>query len=148
MASRKVNTEGIDESLLLASIGKSRTMGIQTPAEPLPDTQGQPKMQTPEKKGTSVPEEDSVTSKDCRNPPKRNRHGGYDATYLVRNEIKTRQCVYISREVHGKISKIVNVIADSEITVGGYIDTVLMRHLEEHRDEINGLYRRERDNLI
>ena len=146
MASRKVNTEGIDESLLLASIGRSRTVGIQTPVEPSPSVQ--PKMQTPEKKGTSAPEEDAVTSKDRRNPPKRNRHGGYDATYLVRNEIKTRQCVYISREVHGKISKIVNVIADSEITVGGYIDTVLMRHLEEHRDEINGLYRRERDNLI
>ena len=27
MASRKLNTEGIDESLLLASIGKSRQMG-------------------------------------------------------------------------------------------------------------------------
>ena len=31
MASRKLNTEGIDESLLLASIGKSRQMG-DTPA--------------------------------------------------------------------------------------------------------------------
>ena len=41
-----------------------------------------------------------------------------------------------------------NIIADKEITVGGYIDTVLMRHLEENKDEINGLYRRDRDNLI
>ena len=35
-----------------------------------------------------------------------------------------------------------------EITVGGYIDTVLVRHFEENKDEINELYRRDRDNLI
>ncbi|WP_455668456.1 DUF3408 domain-containing protein, partial [Phocaeicola sp.] len=64
------------------------------------------------------------------------------------NEIKTRQCVYISREVHNKISKIVNVIADKEITVGGYIDTVLAQHLEQHREEINELYKQQRENLI
>ena len=31
-----------------------------------------------------------------------------------RNEIKTRQCVYISRDVHGKILRIVNDIAGGE----------------------------------
>ena len=61
---------------------------------------------------------------------------------------KLRHCVYISKEAHGIVSKIVNTIADKEITVGGYIDTVLMRHFEENKDEINDLYRRNRDNLI
>ena len=37
---------------------------------------------------------------------------------------------------------------DQEITVGGYIDTVLMRHFEENKEEINSLYRRDRDDLI
>ena len=63
-------------------------------------------------------------------------------------EAKLRQCVYISKEAHGIVSKIVNTIADKEITVGGYIDTVLMRHFEENKDEINNLYRRNRENLI
>lgn len=62
--------------------------------------------------------------------------------------MKLRHCVYISKEAHGIVSKIVNTIADKEITVGGYIDTVLMRHFEENKDEINDLYRRNRDNLI
>ena len=61
---------------------------------------------------------------------------------------KLRHCVYISKEAHSIVSKIVNTIADKEITVGGYIDTVLMRHFEENKDEINDLYRRNRDNLI
>lgn len=149
MASRKTNTEGIDESLLLASIGKSRAAVVQPPAESPPEREQSQAEGTPACGEEPVQENGASLRKNERCTPKRNRRsGGYDATYLVRNEIKTRQCVYISREVHGKISKIVNVIADSEITVGGYIDTVLMRHLEENRDEINELYRRERDNLI
>ena len=56
--------------------------------------------------------------------------------------------MYISAEAHGIVSKIVNTIADKEITVGGYIDTVLMRHFEENKEEIYSLYRRDRDDLI
>ena len=72
----------------------------------------------------------------------------YTTTFLKRNEIKTRQCVYISREIHNQISRIVNVISDKEITVGGYIDTVLACHLEQHKDEIKELYKKQLENLI
>ena len=117
MASRKLNTESIDESLLLASIGKSRQMGG-----------------PPAREGTDE--------------PAKRKKPDYGSTFLKRNEVKLRHCVYISKEAHSIVSKIVNTIADKEITVGGYIDTVLMRHFEENKDEINDLYRRNRDNLI
>ena len=65
--------------------------------------------------------------------------------FLRRNELKTRQCVYISRDVH---SKILNDIAGREITVGGYVDTVLRQHLEQHKEQINELYKKQRDDLI
>ena len=32
-----------------------------------------------------------------------------------------------------------------ELTVGGYIDLILERHLEENQEEINGLLRKEID---
>ena len=79
---------------------------------------------------------------------KMKQSAAYDSVFLQRNEIKTRQCVYISREVHTKISKIVNVITDKEVTVGGYIDKVLAQHLELHKDEINELYKKQREDLI
>ena len=72
----------------------------------------------------------------------------YIGLYLGRNEIKTRQCVYISRDVHSVILKIVNSIAPEDTTVGGYIDTVLRFHLQQHKDRINELYKKQRDNLI
>jgi len=73
---------------------------------------------------------------------------GYETLFLKRNEFKARSCVYISQRVHATISEIVRVIADRDVTVGGYIDNVLLQHLEMHRDEINDLYKRERKDLI
>ena len=79
---------------------------------------------------------------------KRTTKSGYNDTFLKRNEIKSRQCVYVSKGVHETVSKIVKVIADNDITVGGYIDLVLLKHLEDNKTEINELYRQERMDLI
>lgn len=140
MASRKADTEGIDEALLLDSIGRRKQDGCIQPAEnsavpvpPLEEDASYPLKEAPKEK-------ESVRRK--------RPNADYGETFLKRNEIKTRQCVYISREVHNKISKIVNIIADKDITVGGYIDTVLVRHLEQHKEEINEMYKQQRENLI
>lgn len=130
MASRKVNTEGIDEELLIASIGKKRS-----------EEQMPPPMQE-QKEESYAPARRDVGGK------KKQQDDDYIGLYLGRNEIKTRQCVYISRDVHSVILKIVNSIAPEDTTVGGYIDTVLRFHLQQHKDRINELYKKQRDNLI
>lgn len=130
MASRKVNTEGIDEELLIASIGKKRN------EEQMPPT---------------VQEQEEMSYAPARRDAggkKKQQDDDYIGLYLGRNEIKTRQCVYISRDVHSVILKIVNSIAPEDTTVGGYIDTVLRFHLQQHKDRINELYKKQRDNLI
>lgn len=83
-----------------------------------------------------------------RQQPKNGGRQDYRATFLKSSSLKSRQCVYISKEAHGIVSKIVNTIADNEITVGGYIDTVLMHHFKENKEEINKMYRQERKELI
>lgn len=143
MASRKADTAGVDEALLLEAIGRRKQDGSIKPLGQTAQAPAAPPQEEPQTE-TAVPPETPRESPARR----RKQNADYGSTYLRRNEIKTRQCVYISREVHNKISKIVNIIADKEITVGGYIDTVLLRHLEQHKDEINELYRREREDLI
>ena len=146
MGSRKVNTEGIDEALLLASIGRSTQEGTQYPAQEISSD-------APAEESTAVPEPSPMQAAtreivqregNCRKKPEED----YNAMFLRRNEIKTRQCVYISRDVHGKILKIVNDIAGGEISVGGYVDTVLRQHLEQHKERINELYKKQREDLI
>lgn len=136
MGSRKSATEGLDESMLLNALSRRSQENTRRP----PDMGTEASIK--EEKNTSVPDIPK------ENPRRRRSSADYGTVFLQRNEIKTRQCVYISREVHNKISKIVNIIADKEITVGGYIDTVLMKHLEQHKDEINELYRQQREDLI
>lgn len=144
MASRKLNTEGIDESLLLASIGKSRQMGDAPAREEAGNAE------STVKPAAAEPPENAARPAETKAKPEpvRKKRQDYGSIFLKRGELKSRQSVYISKEVHSIVSKIVNIIADKEITVGGYIDTVLMRHFEENKDEINDLYRRDRDNLI
>jgi hypothetical protein len=74
----------------------------------------------------------------------------YREVFVVRNEIKHRQCVYISHEVHSLISSLVRMLVEGggEITVGGYIDKVLYEHLQAYKDEINELYRNSRPELV
>jgi len=95
-------------------------------------------------------EQPATQAKENREPGKGRKRGQseYGEKFLKRNELKTRQCVYISGQIHGVISRLVHVIADKDITVGGYIDTVLTEHLESHKDEINELYRQKREDLI
>ena len=102
------------------------------------------------KPSVADPSENAARTVETKTKPEpvRKKRTDYGSTFLNRGELKSRQCVYISKEAHSIVSKIVNTIADKEITVGGYIDTVLMRHFEENKDEINSLYRRNRDDLI
>jgi len=146
MGSRKVNTEGIDEELLLASIGRRTQDGTLRSAQEVPAA-------APTEDDTAVPEpppaQPATREKTQKEGGRRKRQDeDYNELFLRRNEIKTRQCVYISRDVHGKILKIVNDIAGGEISVGGYVDTVLRQHLEQHKERINELYKKQREDLI
>ena len=146
MGSRKVNTEGIDEELLIASIGRRKQDGTLYRAQ-------EPPAPPPEEESVPESEQPSAPSPAKEKPPKdsgrrKRQEDDYTGLFLRRNEIKTRQCVYISRDVHSKILKIVNDIAGREISVGGYVDTVLRQHLEQHKEKINELYKKQREHLI
>lgn len=146
MGSRKVNTEGIDEELLLASIGRRTQDGTLRPrtgsTRSCTDRRGHRRTGT-----ISCATRNTGKSAEGKWTPER-QDEDYNELFLRRNEIKTRQCVYISRDVHGKILRIVNDIAGGEISVGGYVDTVLRQHLEQHKERINELYKKQREDLI
>ena len=62
----------------------------------------------------------------------------YTECYLRFCPLPSRQPVYISRQLHQVITKLVHLLALSgkEISVGGYIDNVLADHLQQYQDEI------------
>jgi hypothetical protein len=140
MAKSKREVDDIDEAAFLQSIYEQDNY---SPSVVQPKTEEQPLEPVPEQ---------IEKPKEAKEPVKRKRgtnNADYSSQFLGRNEIKAaRQCVYISHRIHTMISEIVRVIADKEVSVGGYIDNVLLQHLETHKDEINDLYKRERKDLI
>lgn len=139
MAANRNNreVEDIDEALLLQSIKEQDNPGPVAQTPPPVVREMPEKQETPE----HVPEK----PKEGKDPARRKRNTGIDYTslFLQKNGFKTRQCVYISQRIHATISEIVRVISDRDVTVGGYIDSILTEHLETHRDEIIELYNRE-----
>ena len=137
-----INLDEIDENFIISSFKMTGKAAETTNA----------KGSAPEAVREEVAETaDAVeAAKENREPGKGRKRGQseYGEKFLKRNELKTRQCVYISGQIHAVISRLVHVIADKDITVGGYIDTVLAEHLESHKDEINELYRQKREDLI
>ena len=88
MGSRKVNTEGIDEELLLASIGRRTQDGSLRPAQEVPAA-------APTEDDTAVPEplpaQPVAREKAQREGGRRKRQDeDYNELFLRRNEIKTR----------------------------------------------------------
>ena len=142
MAKKKMNDEiaHLDEAALLMSVYEQNNPPMETVKE--------------EKAESPLPKQPAETEKskevkEPKEPVRRKRNNAdYSSLFLQRNELKVRSCVYISQRVHATISEIVRVIADKDVTVGGYIDSVLLQHLEAHKDEINDLYKRERKDLI
>jgi hypothetical protein len=134
MAINKRNVEDIDESLLLSSIKEKDPQKRITEQSVQKNTEHNTESEKPKMVKESFLHEHTVSD--------------YSSMFLQKNEFKTRQCVYISDRIHATISEIVRVIADKNVTVGGYIDIVLLQHLEAHKDEINKLYKKDRKDLI
>lgn len=136
----KAFSEAIDETFLLNSIAEQGIVK-EAPKPPPESVIIEDEVETIK----PVPEPPKEV-KDTKETGKRKRNSGnvdYGSQFLYRNEIKTRQCVYISQRIHATISEIVKIIADKELSVGGYIDSILHEHLESHKDEIRELYNKE-----
>jgi hypothetical protein len=129
----KRSVEDINETFLLNSIAEQGI--VKEAAKPAGEDKAAPTPDPPPEK----PKEAKEPARRRRNPSGED----YGSRFFGRNEFKTRQCVYISRRIHATISEIVRVTSNSDVTVGGYIDSILMEHLETHREEITELYNRE-----
>ena len=145
-----INLDEIDENFIISSF---KTTGKGQPAvtETVTDAaETEAATETVEEQERTEQPQAAVRMKENRETGKGRKRGlsEYGEKFLKRNELKTRQCVYISQQIHAVISRLVHVIADKDITVGGYIDTVLAEHLEKHKEEINELYRQKREDLL
>lgn len=162
MASRKKNTENIDEDMLLSSIGKSRTIN-DVPSTPVGnektatnDVSEESQAQTSEETQVQILKEERAkpAEKKAQNrvqqpkPQTVNPAETYRDTYLCKNEIRARHSVYISEEEFAYYADVVRVITHNDISVGAYVDNVLRKHRKMHDEELNDLYLQEHERMM
>ncbi|MDD3910356.1 hypothetical protein SDC9_156559 [bioreactor metagenome] len=142
----------LDESLIIQSFKDTELL-----ANPADAIAGKPDEDTPaeEIKEKAVQVEDHADETETpvadttTKGKSRRRKGSYDEVFLKNKDLKARQPVYISQEIHQEIKKVVHLLAlsNQEISVGGYINNVLADHLEQHKEDIAELRRRQIENL-
>ena len=146
---RKV--DDIDEKEFLSILSGRSTPGESSKKKEPETVNSKPQEVTEDvEEEKTEPEEEEIHAmqKPVKQPSKRKMGEIYESRFLQPRELKIRQCVYISRNVHETIADIVKRIGERGLTVGVYIDTILQQHLQENKDEINALYCKPTDKII
>ena len=66
----------------------------------------------------------------------------------IQNRTRDRKVVYIRKEFHERIMKIVRVIGENDYTLFDYLSNVLEHHFETYQDEITELYRKKNTDIF
>lgn len=82
-------------------------------------------------------------SKPKEDPERKRRNGQpeksyYDATFVRDSNMTARlgKQVYIRKEFHDRIQKMLHVMGGNEVTIASFLDNVLDHHFTQFRDEI------------
>lgn len=133
---RKTRIEDIDSDAIINSFRQddtsippaARSTDGSVPAPPkeelqsvVPATASQPK-EEPERRRRSGPPEKSY----------------YDATFVRSSNLTARlgKQVYIRKEFHDRIQKMLHVMGGNEVTIASFLDNVLAHHFTQFQDEI------------
>ena len=149
MATNRKETEEIDESFLLASIKGRGTK--KEPVMPEPQQEQMPKsMENKQEKGDAEPTVISQESFKEAGRPKQEKRREYETLFLKESDVTARlgKTVYIRKEFHERITKILHVIGDNEVSMFSYIDNVLAYHFESFQDEIVRSYKQKNNNNL
>jgi hypothetical protein len=141
--SKRVDTSGLDADFIIGQTKKSNR-------EQKPDSVPPPELQ--------IVSEEAVQPEPIREPepPKeeskrrKNKAQEYETLFFKDSAIKTRsgKVVYIRKEYHDRILKIVRVIGENEFSLFGYLDNILEHHFNTYQDEITELYRKKNTDVF
>lgn len=150
---KRADTSGLDKNAVISYAKPSVREKVLKPydpssSEPVPETE-----QLPEPPQQTEVETEPVKEKEPpREEPKRreNKIQEYEDLFFREAAIKTRngKVVYIRKEHHDKIMKIVRVIGENEFSLFNYLDNILEHHFSTYQDEITKLYRKKNTDVF
>ncbi|MEA4808699.1 hypothetical protein SDC9_32317 [bioreactor metagenome] len=127
--------------------------GVTKPPEPqvAPEETVQPELErktVPEVAATEPVREPEPPKEESRR--RKSKEQEYETLFFKESAIKTRsgKVVYIRKEYHDRILKIVRVIGENEFSLFAYLDNILEHHFNTYQDEITELYRKKNTDVF
>lgn len=143
---KKTRVEDIDSNFIINSFRRddmsippeARTNGVETRKSEKEEDEGEPPVQEEAVKE----EEKKVEEMPVRRKRSKDREQEYLAAFHKEVDIPARigKTVYIRKEYHERIQRILRIIAKDEVSLFSYIDNVLTYHFEHFGEEIKKLY--------
>jgi len=133
-------------------VGKTDEMPPNESAEEIPEPEetvigkdvpaGEPEDKTKMPENAAVVPTESAPREESRR--RKSRGQDYESLFIRNIPITTRsgKTVYIRKEFHDRIMRIVQVISFNEVSLFSYIDNVLEHHFNTYQDEISELYKK------
>lgn len=138
---RKTKAEDIDASFIINAFRKN-DMNIPPQARALGETEENPPEEEAEGNARDMSQEDTEEKPPLRKRRTRSKEEEYLAIFFkdVRIPARIGKTVYIRKEFHERIQRIVRIIGKDEISLFSYIDNVLSHHFEDYEEAIKKTY--------
>ena len=148
MAKNRFNPDEIDESLIIASVKKDKRSVPENPARLLTPATAKPVAQpeqSAEETNTHLQPEQPKEEKSRKRETQ-----DYENLFIHESGITARlgKTVYIRKEFHDRILKIVQVVGGNKVSLFSYIDNVLAYHFDSFQEDISQAYRQRVSNDI
>ena len=128
MAKKKINQEiaNLDEAALLMSVYEQNN--------PPMETVKVEKVETPPPEQTEKVKEESKRKRKSQD---------YEGLFICESTVTARlgKTVYIRKEYHDRILKIIQVVGNNEVSLFSYIDNVLTHHFDSFQEDISQAYK-------
>lgn len=140
MAKKDINLDEIDPNFIISSF---KTYGK-------PSGQDTDSLREPtERVATSKPETDKPDM-DSGTRKRKNKTEDYATMFVKETNLTARlgKTVYIRKEYHERMLKIIQVIGENEVSLFSYLDNVLTHHFQTFLDEITEIYKQKDKGLF
>ena len=78
-------------------------------------------------------------SRHQRKERRKSDKGDYESLFICRNTLKNRKTIYIAKELQDILAEIVMSMRNKDMTIGIYVENIILHHFEIYKDEINKL---------
>lgn len=140
---KKLKIDTIDENFIINSFREDE------PAPPTVEKQTEVREEEkPEKEEVPTPQKQSV--EEPRRRKTKAKDEDYQELFLKEATISARfgKTVYVRKEYHERIQRIIRIIAKDEVSLFSYIDNVLAHHFSSFQEDITALYNERNDSIF